>query len=62
MAELAEDASAVRKLNEVKPGEAGHSFMPIRMKPDMAGLFKDYREMRRKEDEKNEIQHEQSTL
>ena len=58
MAGLAEDAAAVRKLNEGKPGEAGHSFMPIRMKPDMAGLFREYREMRRKEDEQDEIQHE----
>jgi hypothetical protein len=55
VAGLAEDAAAIRKLEGDNP-KAVH--LPIRMKPDMAGLFKEYREMRRKEDEKNAVQHE----
>ena len=59
MAGLAEDAAAIRKLmGEDNPEAAKDAHMPIRMKPDMAGLFKEYREMRRKEEEKNAVSDE----
>ena len=57
MAGLVEDAAAIRKLEGDNPEASKCVHMPIRMKPDMAGLFKEYREMRRKEDEHNAVQH-----
>lgn len=58
MAGLAEDAAAIRKLEGDNPEAAKGVHLPIRMKPDMAGLFKEYREMRRKEEKQNAVQHE----
>lgn len=58
MAGLAEDAAVIRKLEGDNPEATKCVHMSIRMKPDMAGLFKECLEMRRKEDEKNAVQHE----